>query len=1014
MNEELGKLRIAFDVDTASLNRDISKMKKSLSMVQQEFKTNAAGVDKYNMSIQDMENQHNDLEKVMREQIAVASRYEQELLNLESAEEKNERAIENARKNYLKSMEQLNKNKLALSDLEQAMENKRKAEEMGIDTSNKSIAQLKNLKINSEQTGNAVDELARDVDEFGNAAEGSKKGIEKFNDALNSIGSAASKVAKPVGVVSGLVAGAFVGVGAVAMNEAVSVSEASTMIQNRLGLTSKETKSTMKVLENLFNDGWSSDRTELVDLITEIKQQIKGLDDVQLENVAKQVQSLSKTFGVDYNESIRAVNQMMGQFGIESEDALDIVAKGFQNGLNFRGDWLDTIWEYSVHMKSMGLSAEEFYAIFSKSMDKSAFSIDKVGDLIKESGIRMGDLSDSSRSAYESLGLDADKYFTAISNGGQEANDAFFEIIQAIRNVGDAKKRDEIATKLMGTPYEDLESSILDVFANVKDGVVDTDGTIAEMVDNMENSYSQKLQSTKNKIKSAFEPLGSELLDIVNDNMPLIMDALDSLVNAMKKIDWASVLEGVSDFMKNTLPKIIEGFSNFMGNLDDTKVKIGLLSGVFVVLAGFLAPIVLVVTKIIGSFTSLTGIFSKIFPIVKTLTSVFTKINPVMAAVSLAVGAAILIFNNWDKVKEIMTAVGEKIKDVVEKIKGFFSNLYEKVSETVSNLFSSISKVFSNIYDKVSEIASNIVSGVVKTFNNFKKTVSNIFTTFKDAITKTFGSINLLGKAKAIINGIKTGFTNAWNAVSTWLSTKVTWIKTRFDFNLLGKAKAIINSVKTGFTNAWGAVSTWFSTKITWIKTRFDFDISGKGKAIINSVKNGFTNAWGNVTSWISTKKEWLKGAFKVDLKGVGSSIVEGLKNGITGAWSSVTKKVTSLVNSIPKKAKELLKINSPSKVMAKIAESIPEGIAVGIDRKTKFVTDSMKNLTKLATIDIGSVIDTSAISSLNKTVVGGSMLQGSSNTYAPNITVNALDSNDILRKQQSLLRRESFKGGVL
>ena len=52
---------------------------------------------------------------------------------------------------------------------------------------------------------------------------------------------------------------------------------------------------------------------------------------------------------------------------------------------------LDSINEYSVHFKQNGLSATDMFNTFKQGADSGAFSIDKVGDAIKEMGIRMKD-----------------------------------------------------------------------------------------------------------------------------------------------------------------------------------------------------------------------------------------------------------------------------------------------------------------------------------------------------------------------------------------------------------------------------------------------------------------------------------------------------------------------------------------------------------------------------------------------------------------------------------------------
>ena len=56
---------------------------------------------------------------------------------------------------------------------------------------------------------------------------------------------------------------------------------------------------------------------------------------------------------------------MMENFGISASEAYDYIARGAQNGLDYSGELLDNISEYSVQFKKMGLSASDMFTIFS-------------------------------------------------------------------------------------------------------------------------------------------------------------------------------------------------------------------------------------------------------------------------------------------------------------------------------------------------------------------------------------------------------------------------------------------------------------------------------------------------------------------------------------------------------------------------------------------------------------------------------------------------------------------------
>ena len=76
-----------------------------------------------------------------------------------------------------------------------------------------------------------------------------------------------------------------------------------------------------------------------------VTQQMGDLDQASLQNITESAFTLRDTFGYDINESVRAANAMMTQFGISGDDAMNLIATGAQNGLDFSGELLDSISE---------------------------------------------------------------------------------------------------------------------------------------------------------------------------------------------------------------------------------------------------------------------------------------------------------------------------------------------------------------------------------------------------------------------------------------------------------------------------------------------------------------------------------------------------------------------------------------------------------------------------------------------------------------------------------------------
>ena len=87
------------------------------------------------------------------------------------------------------------------------------------------------------------------------------------------------------------------------------------------------------------------------------------------------------------------------------------------------------------------------------------------------------------------------------------------------------------------------------------------------------------------------------------------------------------------------------------------------------------------------------------------------------------------------------------------------------------------------------------------------------------------------------------------------------------------------------------------------------------------------------------------------DFKDIGQQILRGLNNGITSKNPDVLKSVSNLCEAIEHKARNVLQINSPSKVFAEIGSGIPEGMAKGITDNIDIVESSTQRMAD-ATVD--------------------------------------------------------------
>ncbi|WP_345290212.1 phage tail tape measure protein, partial [Streptomyces gulbargensis] len=164
----------------------------------------------------------------------------------------------------------------------------------------------------------------------------------------------------------------------------------------------------------------------------------------QLEAVTENALTIAETFEKDVSEVTRSANQLMKDFGLTADQAFDYITKGFQKGLDYSGEFLDVINEYSPQFKALGFSGQEFFNTLAAGAQSGAFNLDKVGDAVKEFNIRAKDGSDLTNQAFEDLNLNAEEMSLNFAKGGDQAQKSFKKVVQELSKVQDPLKKNEI------------------------------------------------------------------------------------------------------------------------------------------------------------------------------------------------------------------------------------------------------------------------------------------------------------------------------------------------------------------------------------------------------------------------------------------------------------------------------------------------------------------------------------------------------------------------------------------
>ncbi|WP_312047982.1 phage tail tape measure protein [Anaerotignum sp.] len=502
-----------------------------------------------------------------------------------------------------------------------------------------------------------------------------------------------------------------VGVGAVATGlgacakKADELKQSYNTLQTQTGATDEEMDGLEQSLKNIYANNFGENFEDIAAAMAEVKNQT-GLAGDELEAMTENAIALRDIFGYEVQESTRAADMMMKQFGITSEEAFNLIAQGSQNGLDKNGNLLDSINEYSVHFEQLGFTAEDMFNVFHDGAMEGVFDIDKVGDAFKEFGIRVKDGSDSTNEAFGILGLNAQEMQDKFSQGGESAQEAYWKVTEALNSIDDPVQRNIAGVNLFGTMWEDVGDKAILGAMEMSDYF---NGTVETMNQLKEIKYDD--------LSSAFEGIGRQLetglvIPIGEEVLPKLNEFANYIQENMPQIQ--ETFQGIMDGISAAISFVVE-------NLD---IIIPILAGA---VAGFVA--FNVINTILPLFTAIRTAIAGTTTVQAALNAVMAA-NPfglIVTAIAALVAAGVALYMNWDTVKQKCEALFKKISEVWNNIKttvstivsGMVTTVMDKVKKfidigknIVEGLWDGISNSAKWLLDKVKEWCGSILNGV--------------------------------------------------------------------------------------------------------------------------------------------------------------------------------------------------------------------------------------------------------------------------------------------------------------
>jgi phage-related minor tail protein len=574
-------------------------------------------------------------------------------------------------------------------------------------------------KLDSVDDGNSVKNLKKDFDGVEKKAGEAKKAVSDLGSEIG-------------GLAGGLVAGGGI---AGIIGKALEMSSLKTKIDIQFNVPDESKESVKDAVKGI--EAYGLDAEEALEGVRRQWALNKDATDNVNLSISKGAGAIAASFsGVDFTELIQETNEIASGLDISNQNALALVDALLKAG--FPPEQLDTIAEYGQQMKDAGFSAAEIQKIFEAGIDTKTWNIDNLNDGVKEARIQMAafgeDVPDAISDLLEGTKVSADQWNEwgkAVAKGGSDGSKAMGEVVTFLDSIEDKAKKNALATKVFGTKWEDQGQNMITIFQGVADSVdktTENTNGLYETMGNLNSDPAVEFQQALTRMNEALQPILTKVVEFIT-----------------KIAEWVA---------EN--PKLAATITAIV-------TAMGILMGIMLALAPIITAIIGLSATLGIGLLPLTGI-----------------IGLVIAAIAALIAYGVLLYKNWDTIKEYVGKVWaamvvdignymRMVQDVIQIVwnyikttfinalklikailTGDFEGMKEAVSDQMDNIKNTIEKIWNRVMSfleniELIEVGKDIIRGMVDGIKSMgKKLLKSVTGVVDDAIQ---GAKKLLGIA---------------------------------------------------------------------------------------------------------------------------------------------------------------------------------------------------------------------------------------------------------------------------
>lgn len=182
---------------------------------------------------------------------------------------------------------------------------------------------------------------------------------------------------------------------------------------------------------------------------TRLTREFTGYTGEALETMRNSIAATADTMGKDFKDVLGTADNLMANFHLSGEQAMDVINKGFASGADLSGDMLQKIQQYAPTFHDAGISADQLVAILQQT--RSGIFSDKGLDLITMASKKIREMSSGTASSLDAIGISSKQVQQDLANGTKNTFDIIQQVASKMKDFGaDSQQVGDILKNVFG------------------------------------------------------------------------------------------------------------------------------------------------------------------------------------------------------------------------------------------------------------------------------------------------------------------------------------------------------------------------------------------------------------------------------------------------------------------------------------------------------------------------------------------------------------------------------------